>query len=321
MKTNKLFLVLSVAATLGLASHAIADHDFDLPINGDFRGAPSGYSPAPGWTLTADGGSARILPTHDHDDFILELFATPNRSQSVVSNKHQFPGSVLKLEAKLSGAGNASLGYEAFDSKGNKIIAADRAVVQVNNYEQKVKHYFQMTLPVGLIRIKLTAEAGSKVQFQDVDAEVSGPVLQQAPPAPGAIAAPPPPGNIAKPVPPAPAPGVPPRPHAPRYKLLPVELFLDFATLGPDEHYEASVPVGMDIDFDLSETHATQWRLISNDSRICRVKLEHDRDGKFNNRRYKAEVELKAIRPGTSVVVLECGPKKVTVHFTATPIY
>ena len=341
MKTKKLkrlLVVLSIAATLGFASNAVADHDIELPVNGDFRGAPSGYSPAPGWTLTADGGNARILPTHDHDDFILELLAAPNRSQSVVSNKHQFPGSLLKLEAKLSGTGTAALGYEAFDAAGNKLIAADRTAVQVNTYEQKVKYYFQMKVPVGFIRIKLTAEAGSRVQFRDVEAEVSGPVLRQtpssseaiatpsgtiaAPPPPGTIAAPPPPGTIAAPqpgniVPPPPPHGTHPHPQPPRIKPLTDEQFFDYASLGNDEHFAVSVPVGKDIDFDLSESSAATWRLISNDPRICRVKLEHDRDGKFNNRRYKAEIELEALQRGRALVVFMCGQKKVYIHFTA----
>ena len=315
MKTKKLkrlLVVLSIAATLGFASNAVADHDIELPVNGDFRGAPSGYSPAPGWTLTADGGNARILPTHDHDDFILELLAAPNRSQSVVSNKHQFPGSLLKLEAKLSGTGTAALGYEAFDAAGNKLIAADRTAVQVNTYEQKVKYYFQMKVPVGFIRIKLTAEAGSRVQFRDVEAEVSGPVHQQMPPS-GTIAASPPPGTIAAPQPH----GTHPHPQPPRIKPLTDEQFFDYASLGNDEHFAVSVPVGKDIDFDLSESSAATWRLVSNDPRICRVKLEHDRDGKFNNRRYKAEIELEALQRGTALVVFMCGQKKVTIHFTA----
>ena len=324
MKTKKLkrlLVVLSIAATLGFASNAVADHDIELPVNGDFRGAPSGYSPAPGWTLTADGGNARILPTHDHDDFILELLAAPNRSQSVVSNKHQFPGSLLKLEAKLSGTGTAALGYEAFDAAGNKLIAADRTAVQVNTYEQKVKYYFQMKVPVGFIRIKLTAEAGSRVQFRDVEAEVSGPVHQQMPPS-GTIAASPPPGTIAAPqpgniVPPPPPHGTHPHPQPPRIKPLTDEQFFDYASLGNDEHFAVSVPVGKDIDFDLSESSAATWRLVSNDPRICRVKLEHDRDGKFNNRRYKAEIELEALQRGTALVVFMCGQKKVTIHFTA----
>ena len=321
MKTTKLLLALSIAATLGFTSLAVADNDIDLPINGDFRGAPSGYSPAPGWTLTADGGSARILPTRDRDDFILELYAAPNRSQSVVSNMHQFPGSVLKLEAKISGAGNAALGFEAFDSTGTKLLAADRVAVQVSNYEQKVKRYFRLNTPVACLRVKLTAEAGSRVQFRDVEAEVSGPALiaQVAPP-PGAIAAPgapqpPAPGVIAAPG--APQPGVPPRHHQPRFKPLADEQYLDYATLGHDEHFEASVPVGKDIDFDLSESTSNVWRLVSNDARICRVKIEHDRDGKFNRRRFKAEIELKALRPGNTTVVFASGPKKITIHFTA----
>ena len=94
---------MALMAALVLSMQVSADHDVDLPINGDFRGRPSGYSPAPGWTLTSDGGNARILPTHDRKDFMLELIAAPDRSQSVLSDLHQLPGHVLKLELKVRG--------------------------------------------------------------------------------------------------------------------------------------------------------------------------------------------------------------------------
>ena len=52
MKTRQLLIAFSLAACLCIT--ATAGNDIDLHINGDFRGAPSGYSPAPGWTLTPD---------------------------------------------------------------------------------------------------------------------------------------------------------------------------------------------------------------------------------------------------------------------------
>ena len=113
MKRNllKVFLAAAVLTVLGTIP-AVADHDIDLPVNGDFRGSPSGYSPAPGWTLTSGYGRANILPTRDRDEFCLELLAPANGEQSVVSDLYQLSGSTLKLELKVSGAGTAMAGYE-----------------------------------------------------------------------------------------------------------------------------------------------------------------------------------------------------------------
>ncbi|MBQ6473896.1 MAG: hypothetical protein IJJ33_18050, partial [Victivallales bacterium] len=206
MKTKKLLIALSIAATLCFATGTRADNDIDLPINGDFRGAPSGYSPAPGWTLTADGGNARILPTHDRDEFCLELTAAPNRPQSVLSNLHPYARNTLKLELKIRGTGTAAIGYEAFESSGKRLVAADRQLVSLSNFEQKVKHYFRLSVPAAFIRIRLTAEPGSNALFRDVDAELEGHAMPIAPPpaASGAIMAPPPatPGTVVAPPPP-----------------------------------------------------------------------------------------------------------------------
>ena len=108
-------------------------------------------------------------------------------------------------------------------------------------------------------------------------------------------------------------------PPAHRAKLLRDDQKFSFSSLEPNEHYETSVPVGKDIDFDLGEepSRGRSWQVVSYDPNICRVKLEHDRDGSFPFRRYKAEIELKAIRPGRTEVVFSCGKKKFTVHFTA----
>ena len=315
MKTKKLLIALSVATILCLAANAIADNDIDLRINGDFRGAPSGYSPAPGWTLTADGGNARILPTHDRDDFCLELSAAPNRPQSVVSNLHPCPSSILKLELKVRGVGTASFGYEAFEQTGKRLVASDRQVVGLSNFDQKVEHYFRLNAPAAFIRIKLTAEPGSKVLFRDVDAELKRNAMPVPPSAaPGTIIAPPPAANggIAAPPPPA----AKPMPPA-QMRTLIDDQYLPYASLGLDEHYAASAPLGKDIDIDLEEDPAHRWQVVSYDPNVCRVKLEHDKDGKFGHRRYKAEIEIKAIRPGKTAVLFISGRKKLTVHFTA----
>lgn len=312
----------------------VADNDVDLPINGDFRGQPVGYSPAPGWTLTADGGNANILPTNDRDDFILELRAEPGRGQSVVSELHRLPGNMLKLELKVSGIGNASAGYEAYDATGRTLLGSDRQQVALTAFDQKIKRYFTLPPQAGFVRIRLTAEAGSTARFRDVDADVSVAPAQTAPqagiaaPAPGAVAAPPAaPGAIAAPpaaptstvAAPAPAPAATAAPAAPaaptgNFALLQDDKYYAYMFLGKDEHYEISLPVGSDIDFELGENPGSRiyWRVVSYNAGVVRVKLEHERDGLD-----KSEIELKAIGRGSTDVVLTTGEKQFTVHFTA----
>ena len=317
----KRFVLTLAAALMFGAVGVMADHDIDLPINGDFRGAPNGASPAPGWTLTSDGGGARILPTTDRDDFALELIATPNRSQSAVTELHAMPGSILKLELKLRGTGAAAFGYEAFDAA-RRVIAVDRQVVTLGAYDQKFKRYFTLTAPAAFIRIRLTAEAGATAVFRDVDAEVSGPALPaSAQPAPGVIQAPAAqqPGVIQAPAAqPAPAPAAQAAPAAAPavVRWLQNDKYYFYNFLGADDHYETSLPVGSDIEFDLGEDpgNGIYWRVVSCDPNICRVKLEHDHNLVMPD---KAEIELKALYPGKTDVVFTCGPKKFTVHFTA----
>ena len=338
MKRNLLKVSLAAMLTALGTMSAVADHDIDLPINGDFRGSPSGYSPAPGWTLTADGGGARILPTTDRDDFCLELQAVPNREQSVVSDSYQLSGSTLKLELKVSGTGTAMAGYETLDDTRTRVTSANRQAVQLSAYDQKCKWYFQLNVPARYIRIRLTAGPGSTARFRDVDADISGPVIAAAQPAaaPGTIAAPPPaaPGTIAAPAPAAvaaPAPAAQPAVAAPvpapataaapppGTRLLQNDRYFSYTSLGQDEHYETILPVGSDIDFELGEVPSSgyYWKVISYDPSVCRVKLEHDQDGVWPFRYDKAEIELKAMRPGRTDVIFSCGTKKFTVHFTA----
>jgi len=229
----------------------------------------------------------------------------------VISEPHPLSGGILKLELKLRGTGTASVGYEALDDTRRTVVASDLQVVQLGAYDQKVKRYFTLTVPAKYIRIRLTAEAGSTAVFRDVDADVSGPAIAaaQPSPAPGVIAAPAP-ATVAAPAPAA----------QPAAKLLQNDKYYFYNFLGANEHFEASIPVGSDIDFELGEDagSALYWRLANSyDASICRVKLEHDQDGVFPFRRDKAEIELKALRPGKTDVVFVCGQKKFTVHFTA----
>ncbi len=64
---------------------------------------------------------------------------------------------------------------------------------------------------------------------------------------------------------------------------------------------------GKDIDFDLEEKPDENlvWRVGKYDASVCRVELEHDRGGVLE--RAKAEIEIEAVAPGTTVVELIAG--------------
>ena len=320
---SKLLSAMALTAALVFPFSTFADGD--LPVNGDFRGRPAGYCPAPGWTLTADGGFARILPTRDRNEFELELRSGPNRSQSVLSDLHKLPGNILKLEFKVRGEGSASGGYEVFDEARRTLVAADRQTVGLARHDQKVKRYFIMPPQAKYIRLRLSAKPGSVAIFRDVEAEVARaaiPAVQkQEPPPTGMIAAPPAEaaGTVSAPT----AAVTPLQPGVtairPPSRLLRDDRFYPYAALRPDEHFDVTLRAGSDIDFDLGERPDAgfYWKIVSYDPSICRIKLEHDRDGIFPLRRDKAEIELKALRRGSSDVVFTCGSKKVTVHLTA----
>ena len=216
MKAKTTVMSLSVCGVLLAALTAQALPDHDLHLNGHFRGTPQGYSPAPGWTLTPDGGNARILPGFKPGKFRLEITASPNRAQSVVSDLHQVFGNTIEIKADISGRGYASFGYEAFDPAGQQLIARENQSCTLSGgAAQKFKRYFNVTDQARYIRVRLTAERGSIAIFRDVEAEmkmvVAAPVVAAPPPAP-VVAAPPPAPVVAAP---PPAAAVPPPPGPP----------------------------------------------------------------------------------------------------------
>ena len=326
-------LLLTMAMAFALAIPLIADHDVDLPINGEFYGEPIGYSPATGWTLTSGGGQARVLPRHGDDDFMLELQANPHHSQSVLSDMHRLPGNLLKLELNISGTGTASAGYEAYDMSGKVLVAADSQPVTLTRHEQKVKRHFPLPPQAKNIKIRLTAEAGATALFRDVEAEVSyaeipsyqlppppSSTIQAPPPSPGTIPAPPPPGTMQ-------APGSehghrqPPHPHRPHHhgKPLQNDSFIEYKSLGEEEVYEVSLRSGKEIEFNLEEKRkkGISWQIVSYDPNICRVKLDHDHVRMLFERHDAAEIEIKALRPGSTRVIFNCDDKTFIVNFTS----
>ena len=334
MKTKLTASAIFGALLLSTAVHAVPD--LDLHVNGHFRGMAQGYSPAPGWTLTADGGTANILPGLKPDKFRLELIAPAGRSQSVVSDLHQVFGNTIEIKADISGRGYASFGYEAFDESGQQLIARENQRCTLSGVvEKEFKRYFTVTDQARYIRVRLTAEPGSVAIFRDVNAEMktvpaSQPGVIAAPPAPQpaqAVAATPAPqpAQVVVAAPPAPQPAQVVVAVAPPPAVIPVAPALQhhrryyWRSLGPVENFQIQLPVGSEIEFKLQENRSKNlyWSVASYDSRICRIKIDHDRDGFYPFRMDYAEFELKAIGRGTTPVVLVCGEKKVIIYFTA----
>ena len=79
---------------------------------------------------------------------------------------------------------------------------------------------------------------------------------------------------------------------------------------------------GGDIEFELEEKKDDLWQVSSFDRNICKVKTEHDRNGFWPTDNRKCEVEIKALNPGNTVLILKnrSGQEvkiNITVHATA----
>jgi len=312
---RKLLTAVFVTAVAAAAIPAVADHDIDIHVNGDFRGRPSGSQLVPGWTLTADGGAARLLPGRKQGEAMLELRSTPYRGQSAVSDLHAIRGRVLKLEVNVSGSGAVSVGYELFDSARRPIRGGGEMVrTGLGVVETEFRHYFTLKVPgAAYMQLRLTAEPNSTAVFRDVEAEWNTHAAPPPPapaPAPGVIPAPPPAGPGAPPPPPPPHGG-------PYGKPLANGAYYSFASLARMERFQTSLPVGAKIRFDLGENPPRRefWRVSGYDAARCRVRLEHVRGG--FDRHDRAVVEVKALRPGVSVVELDCGGKRMQIQIHA----
>ena len=312
---NTKLMASAICSAILISMTVQADHDRDLHINGHFRGAARGYSPAPGWTLTPDGGNAKILPGFKPGKFRLEIIASPDRPQSVVSDLHPFFGNTIEIKADISGRGYVSFGYEAFDQSGQQLIARENQTFTLSTgAEQQFKRYFNVTDQARFIRVRLTAERGSVGIFRDVEAELkyiaaappSGTIA--APPPPGTVAAPPPPGTVAAPPPPPPV-----EVSAP---TLQHQQYFELKTLRPVEHFQTLLPVRGEIRFKLQNypLRRQYWTVVSYDARICRISSRIDRDRIPPFRVDKTEFEVKALRPGDTTIELACGRKRVYVR-------
>ena len=334
MICKKICSALTLGVLLLAPSAVKGDNDYDLPINGDFRGSSYGSYVVPGWQLTADGRQAAILPTHDRDDFILELRATATRSQGAVSELHPVVGNTVKIEAKLSGSGSGAIGFTLYDANRNVIPGGEMYGFALSTVDQKITRYATITNSAAkFVQIQLRADVGAIARFRDVDAELKNTVLPSAPatvaaPAPaGTVVAAPAPATVAAPAPAtvaAPAPVAAPAVETPAAtptsaRMLINDSYYTYGSLAEVEAFQVSLPVGSDIDFDFGEDSHNNlyWSVVSYDPSICRIKLEHERNGIYPITWDKAEFELKALRRGTTTIVLRCGTKQATIYFTA----
>ncbi|MBS1371108.1 MAG: hypothetical protein HPZ91_14245 [Lentisphaeria bacterium] len=309
--TEKL-LLFGATALIG-ATVAFADNDVDISVNGDFRGTTLGAATAPGWSADTLPGTTRIIQGSDWDEFAIEITAPAGNAKTVCSDYFPVLGNILKLEVTLRGTGTASVGFAAFDAARQPLVKSGMSqTCQVSAVGGETKNYFTITDPQAkFIRLCLTANPGSQVSFGDVDAEYRQGAVPAAAPAvvPTPAAAP-----AARVLPPA----VPVQPAAP-VSLPPLidDRFYSLKSIGATE-YQVTLPVGSEIDFKLEEDadNGQYWSLSTYDAHICRVKMEHDRDGIWPFRYDNAEIELKGLTPGTSRIVFNYPGKTFVVHVT-----
>ena len=169
---KKLFTLFVAGAALCLSANLFADHDYDLHINGDFRGTPVGGSIVPGWFSDSNEG-LKILQGNDYNEFVLNVKAPAKTGKTVFSDIYQIPAGALELKAKISGTGNAAIGFEAFDADKKPIPQGMKIEnCPLSQFSRKFKFYFQLPANARFIRIILNTEPGSEAFFHDVDAEI-----------------------------------------------------------------------------------------------------------------------------------------------------
>jgi len=298
MQMTKFMSVLLIAAAIVPAALGQV-----LQINGHFRGTPSGYNPAPGWTLGSDGGSARILPSFRRGEFVLEMAANRQYPQVAVSDLQPITANTVTITAALRGNGKASIGYETFDQNQRRLAGANATYDTHRMREQLVRKDYLITDPhARYVRIVLTAQPGTTIQFREVTASLTN-------------SAPPP--VVAPPPPPAAVPAPPP-PPAPRFRHLKHRHSYAWGGLADEETLLVTLPRGSEISFNLQEFPRRRlfWSTAAADSRYCHVHVRHEQVGRIPHRVENANIRLKAVWPGQSEVVLVCGPKKVIIRVT-----
>ncbi len=295
----------------GLTVVAWGDDEVELRVNGDFGGAAPGAVMAPGWTADELPGQTKVVPGEDWDEFGLKVVAPDGNAKTVCSDFFPVAGRTLKLEVSLRGNGMASVGFQAFDQAKKPLVKAGQSrAYQLSEAGSEVKNYFSLTDPnVKFIRICLTANPGTRVVFEEVEAEFksvyppASAAMQSVTPVVRAVAAEA--AGVA-----SAQPGV--------VRPLIHDKFYALSRLAEKTELQVSLPRGSEIDFELGEDGANDryWTVSQYDPAVCQVKLEHDIGGIWPFRYDKAEVELKAMAPGKTTLVFNCAGKSVIIHFS-----
>lgn len=205
MQPSRIFWFVSLAAALALSGAlAGAPAPIALPVNGHFRGAPERYSPAPGWFLTPDGGGARVLPTPAPDQFVLELQATPQRAQGIVSDFLEVSGGVLECVFTISGSGVAFIHFDVYGEQRAHLFTAEPSDCRLGEAPRVFSFTAPMAPRVRFVRLRMAAAAGCVARFQNVSATIRHDLPAQ-PPAPAKPAAPAAPEPVFVAAPPVPA--------------------------------------------------------------------------------------------------------------------
>ena len=297
---NFLFAALSGALCLCCVS---ADDDYDLRLNGDFRGAGANAALAPGWSVSPGDGSTRVIPGEDYDEFAIEI--TGGRDGKTISTDfYPVHGNAVKLETEIKGSGAAQIGVAAFGADKKPLFTRTR-IFNASTWWSTAKNVFRISEPeVKFVKIVLCAEPGSTIAFADVDAEFKRYAVPSVPaqtPAPA--------------VAPQPAQTIPPTATLPSVIH---EKCYSLDEIGAIVR-QATVPLGGEIDFALEEdaSRAQYWTISSYDSAVCRVEIEHDREGIWPFRRDLAKIELKGVAKGTTTVLFTYPDgKNFQVQFT-----
>lgn len=295
-KTPGWCLALLLAAVASCLVGRAADEG-ELPINGGFRGQPSDASPVPGWTVSPEGGSARVLPAKNGDDFLLELRAPSDESLSVTSALCPVDGSVVRLALTAAGTGRAYAGVEAFDAASRAVEVANPSIplqslgpaTATAPFTIKTEVGFDLPRTARFVRIKLTAEAETFVAFRDVKAVSVG----QRPSVPA--------GGVQVMV-----------NGKAMWELLNCQS-LSYQSLGRKEDFAATAAVGQDFVFTLEESRDAPWPWrVMGHAPFVNVELTQESDDGVP----KARVKVKSQRPGTVLVPLTCGHKVVAIYLT-----
>ena len=217
----------------------------------------------------------------DKDDYGVELVP----ETKLVSELCPVKGDNIKLEAEVYGSGMGRLSFNAYDKEGKAITFREDGI-RFSAQTRKSKIKARLSIPEQAAFVAVTLESGinSKITFEDVEAEFIPPFRKDVP-ANGTVS-------------------------------LTDERFYHLSDL-KNFPFTATLAVGKDIEFELEEPQGAPWQVMSYNADLCRVKIEHDIDGIWPLRRYKAEIEIEARNPGeTEIVFSNQTGQKVVVKLT-----